>query len=1038
LILRVTKLLVRVLVLLVAVVALALGFFAWLLMTGPVSVAWLTPYLERELSTETISVDIGETEVRLGEDQALDLTAVGVRVRDNDGRPLGELPEVAIGLSTSALLFERRIAISRIDAVAPTLILTRRKDGSIGFGRSPSDQSDIDRFDIGALLVPILTRSGAGGAPAYLEHIRFSGGELILEDQTVGRTLNARDAELNVDLLADRVTAALQLRIEQRAQPAFVHVSANHKPGQDWIGIEVALEGLLPAEFAGFAPDLPLSGVRLPLSGNVQSAISLQGKLAPIRFDLQSEGGMVELPRLGLAGLPIDAIRARGVLAADLEGVVVDQLSFASNGAELSGQGEVAWRGGAPTLQADLEAKNATIDHVAAFWPPGEGEEARAWVTENITGGVVSSARAKLRFGPGELGQKPLPEHTLAGDFAFEDLTVRFLDTMPPLVGVNGNATFTGQRMDFTVASGHLGDLAVDQGSVVITGIGIKGRDTTQLEIATRVAGPLPQALSLIDQPPLGFASKIGIAPDAASGRVVADLRIGMPLHKDLEPEEEARIAADATITDGALAGQPIDLSNGQLTLRINERAAELAGEAVVEDVPVKLQVRETFDGSGINRRYHVEGSPEAARLRELGVDLPITLEGEVGVAATVTETSAMRTAEITLDLTPAAIDVPQLNWRKGAGEPGALTATATIPADGSIQVTKFALASHDLHAEGSLDAQIEPFRLARLRLDQVRFGDTRAAVLLRQGDVDGYDVRLDAQTLDLTPWLEQERLDQDGEGGTALEAPLRLRLEAERLIVYGKSLHNVAGDLVRHRDGWHSADLTGRLPAGGEFSLTLAPAGERQQLRLTSTDAGDLLQALHQTSRIEGGRLELDATISRQQPTVQAEGKLVARKFHVLDAPLLARLLTVASLSGIVNLLGGEGIAFEQLEAPFVVRNQVLQLDKGRVYGSQLGLTFQGRIDLATDTLDLEGTIVPLYGINWTIGQIPIIGRLLRGSEGEGAFAATYGMRGPVDEPTISVNPLSALAPGFLRELFSGLREGTLQPPEMLPSHDD
>jgi uncharacterized protein YhdP len=162
-----------------------------------------------------------------------------------------------------------------------------------------------------------------------------------------------------------------------------------------------------------------------------------------------------------------------------------------------------------------------------------------------------------------------------------------------------------------------------------------------------------------------------------------------------------------------------------------------------------------------------------------------------------------------------------------------------------------------------------------------------------------------------------------------------------------------------------------------------------------------------------------------------------VARRFKLLDAPLLARLLTVASLTGIVNLFGGQGIAFEQFEAPFVVRDDALQLDKGRLYGSQLGLTFQGRVDLVTDTLDIDGTIVPLYGINWTIGQIPIIGQLLRGSEGEGAFAATYSMRGPADDPTISVNPLSALAPGYLRDLFTGLREGTLEPPEMPPSHD-
>ena len=204
----------------------------------------------------------------------------------------------------------------------------------------------------------------------------------------------------------------------------------------------------------------------------------------------------------------------------------------------------------------------------------------------------------------------------------------------------------------------------------------------------------------------------------------------------------------------------------------------------------------------------------------------------------------------------------------------------------------------------------------------------------------------------------------------------------------------------MRGPDGWRSANLSGRLPKDGEFALTLAPAGEQQTLRLTSSDAGDLLQTLHQTSRIKGGQLALDARSFGNGRACRPKGKLVARQFHVLDAPLLARLLTVASLTGIVNLLGGEGIAFEQLDAPFVVRDELLQFDQGRVYGSQLGLTFQGRLDLAADTMDLDGTIVPLYGINWTIGQIPIIGQLLRGSKGEGAFAATYSMRGPIDEP--------------------------------------
>jgi uncharacterized protein YhdP len=767
--------------------------------------------------------------------------------------------------------------------------------------------------------------------------------------------------------------------------------------------------------------------------------VPLQGGPAPVQFDVAAEKGVIELSERGIGPVPIEALWLQGVLAADCAGVVVDRLELASDGADLSGHGEVAWRAGQPTLQADLEAKNATVDHVARFWPANGGREARTWVTENIIAGRVPSARAKLRFGPGELRQKPLPEHTLAGEFAFQDLTLRYVDTMPPLVGVSGSATFTGQRMDFTVASGHVDDLVVDKGSVAITGIGIAGRDTTQLEVEVRMAGPLAQALSLIDRPPLGFTSKIGIAPEAASGQVVADLHIGMPLHKDLEPENETRVSAEATIRDGALAGKPVNLSNGQLKLTVAEQAAKLAGEAVVEGVPVQLQVQESLrKGAGVDRRYQVEGSPDAALLKRFGVELPIALEGRVGVAATVIERRAMRTAEVALDLTPTAIAVPQLSWRKASGEPGTLTAKAALPAGGPIEITEFALISRDLQATGNLEAQLEPLRLARLQLDQVRFGETRATIAARQSDAAGYDVRIDAQTLDLAPWLDQEGVDEQREAGTEAETPFHLSLQAERLLVQGQQLREVAADLVRGPDGWRSANLSGRLPKNGEFALTLAPAGEQQILRLTSGDAGDLLHTLHQTSRVEGGQLALDATIFRQRPSLQAQGKLVARQFHVLDAPLLARLLTVASLTGIVNLLGGEGIAFEQLEAPFVVRDGLLQLDKGRVFGSQLGLTFQGRLDLAADTMDLDGTIVPLYGVNRTIAQIPIIGQLLRGSKGEGAFAATYSMRGPVSEPKISVNPLSALVPGFLRELFSGLREGTLEAPEMLPSHDD
>ena len=158
---------------------------------------------------------------------------------------------------------------------------------------------------------------------------------------------------------------------------------------------------------------------------------------------------------------------------------------------------------------------------------------------------------------------------------------------------------------------------------------------------------------------------------------------------------------------------------------------------------------------------------------------------------------------------------------------------------------------------------------------------------------------------------------------------------------------------------------------------------------------------------------------------------------FTLRQAPLLARLLTVASLTGIGNLLAGQGIFFDRFEMPFTYRREVLAVERVRLSGSQLGLTAQGTLDLGRDTIDLSGTIVPIFGLNWAIGRIPVLGDFLRGTEGEGAFAMTYTATGAVAEPSILVNPLSVLAPGMIRELFSGLFGGTTEPPVVRESPD-
>ena len=89
--------------------------------------------------------------------------------------------------------------------------------------------------------------------------------------------------------------------------------------------------------------------------------------------------------------------------------------------------------------------------------------------------------------------------------------------------------------------------------------------------------------------------------------------------------------------------------------------------------------------------------------------------------------------------------------------------------------------------------------------------------------------------------------------------------------------------------------------------------------------------------------------------------------------------------------------------------------------FGESLGITANGWIDIDRDRLELQGTVAPAYLINSLLGNIPIIGQLLGGGS-QGLIAANYRLSGPTSDPAVAVNPLSALAPGVLRQLFAPL----------------
>ena len=194
--------------------------------------------------------------------------------------------------------------------------------------------------------------------------------------------------------------------------------------------------------------------------------------------------------------------------------------------------------------------------------------------------------------------------------------------------------------------------------------------------------------------------------------------------------------------------------------------------------------------------------------------------------------------------------------------------------------------------------------------------------------------------------------------------------------------------------------------------------------LRVAAEDGGAFLRAIDVTS-IGGGRLAVNGVYEEQRSGAALAGTAELDNFVLRDAPAAAKVLQAMTFYGLVEALqGGDGLVFGRLVAPFALTPEAFTLRDARAFSASLGLTAKGRILRERRVADVEGTIVPAYVFNSLLGRVPLLGRLFSPEAGGGVFAATYRVQGPLDEPTVTVNPLAALTPGFLRGLF-GIFDG-------------
>ncbi|MEP1231178.1 MAG: AsmA-like C-terminal domain-containing protein [Litorimonas sp.] len=656
-----------------------------------------------------------------------------------------------------------------------------------------------------------------------------------------------------------------------------------------------------------------------------------------------------------------------------------------------------------------------------ALWPPALADGARRWVDSSVKDASIDDLKFKANLDAAYFENPVFTEDYITADLNVSRAVVKYIRTMPALENIRANGRLIGNRIEADVISGTVGALTIEKGSVVMPRLLPVGGD---ILINMTGSGAAAEMLNLVDNKPFEFASKYGVDPTKVGGQGRIEMSITRTMLVNFDQNRiEYAIKGDFSdaVAPFEISGQKI--TNGYVHFEADKAGLLMSGPVKIGPWQANMEWKEVFGENPPPTSYIITGLVGREMLDQFGIGLREYFDGTIPIEIKALGRGLdIQSGTLFADLTQAELSVSNI-WSKAAGQNAALVASLERGVDGSIVLPQVDLKAPGLEILGNLEItpnlQLRVLDFSKMRVD----GLMNAAVQLKpDAESQRFSLFVEGEYLDLSPWVSASLTARNS---SAIDVPVLMTASMDRLTLKDDYVISNAKFLFAHS----GVSLTGLRLGGstedGEFKAEVV-SDQNDKTRLVTVripNASKAASAFLGLTNMEGGTLNIAAKL----PPIDTEGATVGNAeitaFKLNQAPFLAQILSLASLTGLVDTLGGDGLSFDRFEAPFTLSDNLLQIRGARVYGPALGMTGEGDIQLDTRALDFDGTVVPAYAANTILGDIPVLGSLL-GKKGEGVFALNYAVRGPFEKVQISVNPLSALTPGFLRGIFRPQRE--------------
>ena len=723
----------------------------------------------------------------------------------------------------------------------------------------------------------------------------------------------------------------------------------------------------------------------------------------------------------------------------------------------LAGSGAAARFNGSTTFADAMSPAirlNGTLDPLTTrdllkFWPVRIGNGARSWIADNISEGMMGPFTVAANIPAGAFGLEALPEEALNITFPIVDMSAIYMKGLTPLTDGNGNGQLTGDTFRAQMTGGSVGPLSVTSGDILIPNIHLS---QTPGRFRAHIDGPVPDVLRLIDMEPLGYAKRFRINPEDTEGSAAVDLDFAIPMKRNLRVDE-VKISVAGKVNGLALPlNEKRHLESGIASLTIDNERLTAEGAVRMSGVPLAFKWAEEFSpvGTDVTTKVDIQARLNDASRASLGWSEPRWLSGTIPVVAVLSgQRFVFHDAEIRADLTGATATLDAINAKKEAGEQATGSGNLRFLPGGAIAVSDLVVTGDEISARGGLSLGRDG-NLVAASLSEVKVGPENDFSLDMEAPAGGAPIwHIRGRAVDATRWVVDPEPPPPGQQpqtppkpARGTEPPVVVRATVDQALLRDNQRLRAVNFALALGPGLRvndfSLDAEGPGAEGKVVGRFKEAAGARE-ITVQAEGGGDFIRAVSGFPSVRGGKIALRVNFRPPQTLGAGDytGVIQMDDFTVVDQPFLARLFSIGTLDGPLRLLQGQGIEFSRLESAFVANGPVWSFQNGRASGPAMGLSFQGVVDRDKDTLNLNGSMAPVFGLNSMLGALPIVGNILTSKEGEGIFGLTYQVRGNLLEPNVAVNPLSMLTPGIFRRIFEFGGPPRLPAPEAAPTPD-